>query len=416
MINIRHSLSGGRLKTRYFYGYNIVAAGFLVQAVCIGAMFTYGVFFKEFQTAFGWSRALISGASSLAFLVMGAVGILAGTLNDRIGPRIIITVSGASLGIGYMLMAHLELPWQLYLLYGGFVGIGFSTHDVITLSTVARWFVIRRGMMSGLVKVGTGAGQLLVPLIATGLIAAFGWRNAYLIIGAVSLVALVAVAQSMKRDPQGLGLLPDGGHYRARRTTLSKTPSLPLHAAVRTLQFWTLCIAEFAIFFCLLTTIVHIIPHAQDQGLAPTVSAAVLSTIGGVSMLGRIVMGTANDGIGGKRSLIICFIILIGSLGWLQVADSALMLFIFAVIYGFAHGGLFTVMSPTVAELFGTGSHGLLFGMVLFSGTIGGSVGPLMTGYIFDLTGSYQAAFIVLTALAMMGLVLIISLRPPKAG
>lgn len=174
MINIRHSLSGGRLKTRYFYGYNIVAAGFLVQAVCIGAMFTYGVFFKEFQTAFGWSRALISGASSLAFLVMGAVGILAGTLNDRIGPRIIITVSGASLGIGYMLMAHLELPWQLYLLYGGFVGIGFSTHDVITLSTVARWFVIRRGMMSGLVKVGTGAGQLLVPLIATGLIAAFG--------------------------------------------------------------------------------------------------------------------------------------------------------------------------------------------------------------------------------------------------
>jgi MFS family permease len=125
-------------------------------------------------------------------------------------------------------------------------------------------------------------------------------------------------------------------------------------------------------------------------------------------------MGVANDGIGGKRSLIICFIILIGSLGWLQVADSAWTLFIFAVIYGFAHGGLFTVMSPTVAELFGTGSHGLLFGMVLFSGTIGGSVGPLMTGYIFDLTGSYRAAFIVLTALAIMGLVLIILLRPPN--
>jgi MFS family permease len=402
------------LKTRYFYGYNIVAAGFLVQAVCIGAMFTYGVFFKEFQATFGWSRAMISGASSLAFLVMGAGGILAGTLNDQIGPRIIITVSGASLGIGYMLMAYLELPWQLYLLYGGFVGIGFSTHDVITLSTVARWFVIRRGMMSGLVKVGTGAGQLLVPLVATGLIASFGWRLAYLIIGAVSLVALVAVAQLMKRDPQGIGQMPDGGHHRARRTTHSETPNLPLRAAARTLQFWTLCIAEFAIFFCLLTTIVHIVPHAQDRGLGPTISAAVLSTIGGVSMLGRIVMGTASDGIGGKRSLIICFIILIGSLGWLQVADSAWMLFTFAVIYGFAHGGLFTVMSPTVAELFGTGSHGLLFGMVLFSGTVGGSVGPLMTGYIFDLTGSYQAAFVVLTALAIMGLVLIILLRPPN--
>ena len=83
------SNSGGRLKTRYFYGYNIVAAGFLIQAVVIGTLFTYGVFFKEFQVEFGWSRALISGASSLAFLIMGAGGMIAGTLNDRIGPRII---------------------------------------------------------------------------------------------------------------------------------------------------------------------------------------------------------------------------------------------------------------------------------------------------------------------------------------
>ncbi len=403
------------MNTRYFYGYNIVAAGFLIQAVCIGAMFTYGIFFKEFQSAFGWSRALISGASSLAFLVMGAAGVLAGLLNDRIGPKIIIAVSGASLGIGYMLMSRLEMPWQLYLLYGGFVGIGFSTHDVITLSTVARWFVMRRGMMSGLVKVGTGAGQLTVPLIATGLIALFGWRNAYLIIGAVSLTVLVTVAQLMKRDPQGIGQLPDGGRHRIRSAALSRPQSLPLRVVARTLSFWTLCLAEFAIFFCLLTTIVHIVPHARDQGLEPAAAAAILSTIGGVSILGRIVMGTANDGIGGKRSLIVCFIILIGSLVWLQLAVSAWMLFIFAIVYGFAHGGLFTVMSPTVAELFGTGSHGLLFGTVLFSGTIGGSIGPWLTGYIFDQTGSYRAAFIVLTALAVMGLVLVILLQPLKA-
>jgi MFS-type transporter involved in bile tolerance (Atg22 family) len=91
------------------------------------------------------------------------------------------------------------------------------------------------------------------------------------------------------------------------------------------------------------------------------------------------------------------------------------MLFVFAVIYGFAHGGLFTVMSPTVAELFGTGSHGSLFGMILFSGTLGGSIGPWLTGYIFDLTGSYRAAFVMLTALAVFGLALIASLRAPTA-
>ena len=74
------------MRAKYFYGYNIVGSGFVIQAVCIGAMFTYGVFFKEFQAEFGWSRATISGASSLGFLIMGAFGILAGRLNDRIGP------------------------------------------------------------------------------------------------------------------------------------------------------------------------------------------------------------------------------------------------------------------------------------------------------------------------------------------
>jgi len=401
------------LRTRYFYGYNIVAAGFLIQAVCIGAMFTYGVFFKELQEEFGWSRALISGASSLAFLVMGSGGIIAGSLNDRIGPKIIMVVSGTSLGLGYILMSRLEMPWQLYLLYGGLVGIGFSAHDVITLSTVVRWFIKRRGMMSGFVKVGTGAGQFLLPIIAAALIALLGWRNAYLIIGVVSLAALVALAQLMKRDPQDIGLLPDGGsHYNSNSKSWTETHSLPMRAAARTKQFWTICIAEFTIFSCLLTTIIHITPHARDQGLQPASAAAVLSTIGGVSIIGRIVMGSANDKIGGKRSMIICFILLIISLFWLQMASNAWMLFFFAIIYGFAHGGFFTVMSPTVAEFFGTGSHGVLFGTVLFSGTIGGSVGPLLAGYIFDVTGSYQAAFITLTALAFIGMVLITILRP----
>jgi len=98
------------LKTKRFYGYKIVAASFSIQAVCIGAMFTYGVFFKELQQEFGWSRTLISGASSLAFFVMGAGAIVAGTLNDRIGPRIILTVSGLSIGLGYIIMSQLSMP------------------------------------------------------------------------------------------------------------------------------------------------------------------------------------------------------------------------------------------------------------------------------------------------------------------
>ena len=405
------------MKTRYFYGYNIVAAGFFIQAVSIGAMFTYGVFFKELQQEFGWSRALISGASSLAFFVMGAGAIIAGTLNDRIGPRIILTVSGIFQALGYLIMSQMNMPWQLYLLYGLFVGIGFSTHDVITLSTIARWFVKYRGMMSGIVKVGTGAGQFLVPLIASVLISSYGWRNAYLIIGGIVLVALVAVAQLMKRDPRIIGLLPDGNKQNSQDNTLhSEDSSLSLRTAVRTRQFWGICLSEFAVFFCIFTIIVHIVPHAMDQGIKPAIAASVLSTIGGASMLGRFVMGTINDKIGGKRSLMTCFIIMISSFILLQFAGSLWVFFLFAFIYGFAHGGLFTVMSPTIAEFFGMDSHGQLFGAVLFVGTIGATLGPILTGYIFDITGEYRMAFMALTVFAIAGFISIICLRPIKGA
>ncbi len=403
------------MKTRYFYGYNIVAAGFTIQAVCIGALFAYGVFFKEIQAEFGWSRATISGASSLALLMMGAAGVLAGRLNDRIGPRILIAVSAVFLGFGYLLLSRIQSPWQLYVVFGILAGIGFSTHDVITLSTVARWFDKRRGAMSGIVKVGTGSGQLLGPMLATLLLAVFGWRYSNVIIGAAILVALLLVAQLMRRDPQEMGLLPDGRISKSNGWNGEVTGrSLILREAARIEQFWTICITEFAIFFCLFTIVVHIVPHARDLGLAPAYAAGVLSTIGGVSIVGRIVMGSANDRIGGKRALLICIIMLFCSFVWLQLASTAWMLFLFAVIYGFAHGGFFTVVSPMVAEWFGTGSHGMLFGIVLFCGTLGGSVGPLVAGRIFDVTGSYQMVFLILTGLTVIGFALMMRLRPVR--
>lgn len=395
---------------RYFYGYNIVISGFLIQGICIGTMFTYGVFFKQFQAEFGWSRGLISGASSLAFFVMGIGAIFFGTLNDRFGPRLILTVSSIAMGSGYCLMSFIHSPWQLYLIYGCLVGIGFSTHDVIILSTVARWFVRLRGRMTGLTKVGTGVGQFVMPFAATFLIAALGWRSTYMVIGVFALIVLVLASQLMKFEPRSIGLLPDGD----RQADCAVEPEAPFrrtsHTAFRSRQFWTLCFIQFAVFFCLLTVIVHIVPHARDQGLSPTVSAAVLSVIGSVSILGRLTTGLLIDRIGGKRSMVSSFIILISSFVWLQFSSSAWMMFTFAVIYGFAHGGFFTVMSPLIAESFGTDALGQLFGIVLFVGTLGGTVGPTASGYIFDFSGSYQIAFMILGGFSILGLILALTL------
>ena len=101
------------MREKYYYGYNILAASFIMQGICYGAMFSYGVFFKEFQTEFGWSRAMISGAASLAFLIGGAFGIPSGRLNDKIGPRALSVVIGILFGLGYLLLCRLQTPWQL---------------------------------------------------------------------------------------------------------------------------------------------------------------------------------------------------------------------------------------------------------------------------------------------------------------
>jgi MFS family permease len=403
------------VKDRRFHGYNIVAACFVIQGVTIGSMFAYGVFFREMENEFGWSRATISGASSLSFVIMGVLAIVAGRLNDRIGPRVLISFSAVCFGVGYALLSRLEAPWQLFLFYGVLAGIGYSTHDVVTLSTVARWFVRRRGMMTGIAKVGTGTGQLLVPLVAAALVAALGWRDAALTVGVAALVILVAAAQVMRRDPAGSGQHPDGVEVSALDLPpAAREAGMSLAEAARTRAFWLLCAAQLAVMFCLFTIIIHIVPHGIDRGLSPAVAATILSTIGAVSIAGRLTVGTLIDRLGGRRCMMICFVVLLASFVLLQSLEAAWMLFVFAAVYGFAHGGFFTVMSPTLAEFFGTGSHGVIFGIVLFSGTIGGAVGPLLAGSLFDTTGTYDVVFMVLTGFGLFGLVMAIALRPVK--
>lgn len=398
-----------------FYGYTIVAASFSMQAACVGAMMSYGVFFKYLQQDFGWSRTFISGASSVLMITMGLLGMLGGRLNDRFGPRGIMLASGLCLSGGYLLMSTLHSGWQLYVYYGLIVGVGMSTHDIVTLSTVARWFKRRRGMMTGLVKAGTGTGQFILPLAASALILAYGWRSTYVAIGLVVLVVYLIAARLMKRSPEESGLSQDGVSA-LEGEHVPATAGVLFSEALRMPQLWLCCLSYFCVIFGAITILVHIVPHATDLGLAGPSAAAVVSVIGAVSVVGRITMGTASDRIGSRRAFLVCFIIFISALLWLQVASTAWMLFLFAVVYGFAHGGFYTVLSPTIAELFGLRAHGAVFGLVYFWGTLGGAIGPVVAGRIFDVQHSYASDFWLLAGLATLGLLLMLRVRPVIAS
>ena len=399
-------------KPQRFYGTTIVAAGFLIQGIGVGSFFAYGVFFPSLLDAFGWSRTMLSGASSTAFLLMGFLGILTGALNDRFAPRIIMTVTGVILGSSYLLLSRMDAAWQLYLFLGFMTGIGLSSIDVIPLTTTSRWFTARRGVMTGLVKVGTGAGQLIMPTLAGMCITRVGWRSAYSIIGLIVLVGIVGAGQLLRRDPAQLGQVPDGRSNPHNSGASKEESGLSLAEALRSGPFWMLCALNALAVASMLVIMVHIVPHASDLGIATLQAAGILSTIGGISMLGRLSVGFAIDAIGSRKCLQICLVILIVSFIWLQMARDVWTLYAFAAIYGIAHGGIFTVISPIVAELFGIRSHGALFGIVAFSGTVGGAIGPILAGLVFDLTRSYHLIFMTLIGLAALSLVLTLLLRP----
>jgi len=396
------------------YGYTIFAACFTIQAVGIGSYVAYGVFFNALMSEFHWSRATISGASSLAFFMMGFVGMLIGRLNDRYGPRLLMSVTSLFFGAGLMLMSQLNSVLQLYIFYGVLLGIGLSSIDVIALTTIARWFSLRRGAMTGLVKVGTGAGQFTIPLIASFLIGLVGWRHTYLIIGVAASLILFGVAQILKRDPDEFQRASRGDTTSRRQIDPDESRSLSFEKTRKTYQFWNLCIVNFLVIFCLISIIIHIVPHARDIGLSAGQAAGVLSTIGGVSMLGRFISGLAIDRYGSRAIMGACLLLLIISLLWLQIAETLWMLFLFAFIYGLAHGGIFTAVSPIVAEIFGIKAHGTILGIVVCFGTTGGAIGPIFTGQLFDMTGSYAPAFLAFIIISTCSLGILYLLKPLK--
>ncbi len=191
---------------------------------------------------------------------------------------------------------------------------------------------------------------------------------------------------------------------------------MTLAAGVRTRQFWLVALAEFTMFFCIMATLVHLVNHARDLGVAPATAGVLVSVIGASSIVARFLMGSASDTIGCRKAFTICFAVLFLGLLWLQVASSMWMLVLYAVADGFARGGNFVVLSPLTAELFGTRAHGALFGLATFIGTIGGAVGPLLAGRIFDVTSSYSTAFILLSVLMGLGLAATLLLRPVGAA
>jgi len=409
-----NNMSPDKRRRTVFYGYVVVGAAFVIMAVSSGAFFSFSVFFAPLQEEFGWSRALTSSAFSLLMVVQGILSIGVGKLNDRFGPRIILTVCSLVLGLGFVLVSRIDAIWQMYILYGVVIGAGMSGAPVPLMSTVARWFRARRGMMTGIVMAGVGAGTMFMPPVANWLIDTLAWRGSFVAIGIVVMVVMFLAAQFLRRDPAQKGLQPLGGD-----PVIDRAPSagamwgLPFSVVVRTRQFWLLVVAFGGFGFAVYSILVHVVIHAIGLGLPPASAAAIMTAIGGLGMVGRVTIGSMADRLGSKRLLVSQFGILSVSIFLLAASNNAWT--VFAFLFGFSFGGIVPLNSHIVAELFGLRSHGSILGTIGFSIGMGSAIGPLFTGYCYDVLGSYLVPFLTCGAVAA-ACGLLISLVQPLAA
>ncbi len=249
-------------------------------------------------------------------------------------------------------------------------------------------------------------------MLSSQLINAYGWRNTFIILGVICLVVVPPLAQFLRRDPSQKGLSPYGATEQADDINNSLDGGITLGEALRNKQYWTVCIVFFIMWYCANSLMLHIVPYATGIGISPVRAASLMSIIGGVSIIGRLAVGSAGDRMGNIRTMTFCFISLIISVLWLLPATQLWQLYLFAVAYGFTHGGFFTLISPLIADLFGTKAHGTLFGFSSFISTIGGAIGPLIAGRIFDVSGSYSLVFWIVIGFAGVGLLLSLLLKP----
>src|SRR5581483_7147431 len=364
---------------RVFYGWYVVAAGFAVTFVGFGCVYSFSAFIESLQHDFGAARGSVSLVFSLAGFLYFALGAISGPLADRFGSRRVVLAGVALIGAGLALASFAQSLPAVYAAYGLGVGLGVGCSYVPAMGAVQRWCVKRRGLASGLASTGIGAGTLVGPPFAALLIAVWGWRDAYLILGAVAVIIGAGMALLIENDPRERGLGPDGEIPKLQSPAVAPSGS-SIRDAIKSARFIGLYIACLACSFGVFVPFVHLTPYATDHGIAKSSAVLLVSVIGIGSTVGRFFLGGLADRFGRELSLVGMFAGMALGLGIWVISTEFWPLVVFAFVFGTAYGGWLALLPLVLSDYFVGRRVSGLIGSLYTSARIGARIRPGAAG------------------------------------
>lgn len=389
-----------------YYGYIIVAAIFIFMVAAFGVNYNFGVFFDHIQTEFGWNRGTISGAYALLTVVSGFLGILAGRLSDRKGPFVVAVIIALTLGIGYLLMATCRSLSAFYFYHGIILAVGVGAGWPGLLPQISHYFTKNRGLMIGFASAGIGASSFFIAPLTRIIIDNVSWRVTYLVWGVIILVVLGAVSFVFK-NAHRYRLPPPAGEAN------TLPPGLLFKEVLHTTDFYIFCTAFFLFGYNLHSVMIHVIPFALDMGFEQH-AVRILVFIGGISMTTRILAAWLSDHIGAKTTLLLELTLMLLAFVVLKFPINIPRLYLFGAFFGLAYGGGMALVAIASGDYFGKRSGGAILGGITSMYTMGGALGPVITGVIFDVRGNYNLAFAICLVLAVLCLLLCFKLGKPR--
>lgn len=377
------------------YGWVIVAAGALITCVAFGAMFALPVYLQPIADDTGWTRAGISGAMTVGFIVMGVAGFGWGTLSDRIGARPVVLTAAMMMGLGLFVASRATDLLVFQISYGGLVGAAGGAFFAPLMATTLAWFDKHRSLAVSLVSIGAGVAPMIVTPLASVLIGQFGWRSAMLMI-AVGAWAIIVPASFLIRRPPAQ--FEDAAPEQA---SAAPAPRSSVGAVMRTPQFIVLAGVFFLCCAAHSGPIFHTVSYAMLCGATPLAAASIYSVEGVAGLFGRLLFGVLADRVGVKRVIIGGLVLqAVGIYTYIYVTQLT-EFYMLAMVLGLAYGGVMPLYAVLARDYFDAKVMGTVLGGITMTSSIGMAFGPVGGGWIFDTFGDYHWLYVSSAAIGL---------------